>query len=534
MEKIQLLNVSFSYGERDIINVDELTIYEKQKIGIVGVNGSGKTTLLKLINRELQPETGTIKTKGKIAYAKQLEEETNMFSTQSGGEKMMELLTEKLQEKPDILLLDEPSSNLDYIHLETITQTLKKYTGTLLMISHDRTLLDEICQYILEVDDGKLQLYRGNYSSYHQQKTEQRQRKINDYEQYKKEKTRLEQAAINSNNRAKAMKKAPTRMGNSEARLHKRETDNIREKVEKHKKALETRISQLEKPEKPKTDYSVHFKVLDSQKVKKKEIIISDKFTLKIAEKLLIQEAKFVILTNKITALMGRNGSGKTTLIQAILKQNPHIQITPQAKIGYFSQNLDTLTPSQTILENLKNTSIQEESTMRSVLAKLQIQGNKVHQLVSSLSGGEKVKVALAKLLVAETNFLILDEPTNFLDIESIEALTELMKQYPGTILLVSHDRKLIDEVANELLIIEHKRLIHFSGNYTAYQESKTQKQKSKSNQNDTLLFNFKLSKLDTQIALTKDEEQKNKLIEERNELIKKEPRKDKEDEYRN
>ncbi len=534
MDKIQLTNVSFSYGERDIININKLTIYENQKIGIVGVNGSGKTTLLKLISHELLPETGTIKTTGKLAYVKQLDEETNFVSTQSGGEKMMALLEEKLQEKPDILLLDEPSSNLDYLHLEEITQKLKKYAGTLLMISHDRTLLDEVCHSILEIDQGKLQLYRGNYSSYDQQKREQKQRQINQYEQYQKEKTKLEQAIKNSSQRAKAMKKAPTRMGNSEARLHKRETNNIREKVEKHKKALETRVNQLEKPEKPKNDYLVHFRVLDGQKVNKKEIVISDDFTLEIAGKTLIQKTKFTISSNKITALMGRNGSGKTTFIKEIVKQNPKMKLSPQAKIGYFSQNLDSLTPSQTIIENLKKTSIQEESTIRNVLANLQIKGNKIDQLVSSLSGGEKVKVALAKLLVAETNFLILDEPTNFLDVESIEALTKLLKQYPGTILLISHDRRLIDEVADELLLIENKKLIHFSGNYTAYQESKTQKQKSKSNQNNMLLFNFKLSKLDTQIALTKDEEQKNKLMEERNKLIKNGPRKDKEDEYRN
>lgn len=156
MDKIQLTNVSFSYGERDIININKLTIYENQKIGIVGVNGSGKTTLLKLISHELLPETGTIKTTGKLAYVKQLDEETNFVSTQSGGEKMMALLEEKLQEKPDILLLDEPSSNLDYLHLEEITQKLKKYAGTLLMISHDRTLLDEVCHSILEIDQGKL------------------------------------------------------------------------------------------------------------------------------------------------------------------------------------------------------------------------------------------------------------------------------------------------------------------------------------------------------------------------------------------
>lgn len=521
MEKIQILDVSFSYGEREIIKVDELTIYEDQKIGIVGINGTGKTTFLKLIHHDLEPETGVIKTKGKIAYAKQLDEKIDSASTKSGGEKMMEILEEKLQEKADILLLDEPSSNLDYVHLETLTRKLKKYKGTLLVISHDRALLDEVCNTILEIEEGKLQLYRGNYSSYQYQKQAQKQRKLDQYEQGKKEKARLAQAIKKSNQRAKAMKKTPTRMGNSEARLHKRETENIREKVEKHKKALETRVNQLEKLEKPKTDYQVHFRVLDSQKIKNKEVVSSDSFSLTIAGKRFIQESKFVILTNKVTVLMGRNGSGKTTFIKEILKQNPKVHITPQAKIGYFSQNLDILNSTQTMLENIKETSIQEESVIRSVLANLNLQGNKIHQLVSSLSGGEKVKVALAKLLVAKANFLILDEPTKFLDIESINALTELIKQYPGTILLVSHDRKLINEVADELLIIEHQQLIHFSGNYTAYQKYQADRQKPNSNRNDNLLFNFQLSKLDTQIALTRDEQEKKNLMKQRELLIK-------------
>lgn len=178
---------------------------------------------------------------------------------------------------------------------------------------------------------------------------------------------------------------------------------------------------------------------------------------------------KIYVLSNRKTALLGKNGIGKTTLIKEILSKNSTFSINPQAKIGYFSQDLSILDENISSLENVMTDSIQSETTARNVLGNLNIKDNKVYEIVKNLSGGEKVKVALAKLLVSNSNFLILDEPTNFLDVESIEGLELLIKQYAGTVLLISHDKRFVDNVCDNIIIFKDKKLVQFDGNYSEY-----------------------------------------------------------------
>lgn len=514
MQKIKLINIKKSFGDKEILNIQNLVIQDNQKIGIVGKNGSGKSTLLNLIAQITKPDEGIIDIKGKISYIKQLDNiQENKENSKSGGEKMLEIINQKFQENSDILLADEPSSNLDINNIEYLIKKLQNYKGTILLISHDRNVLDSVCTSILEIADGKINQYKGNYADYKKQKEMETNRKKFEYSQYIKSKEKLEQAIIKSKNSSKSVKKAPKRMGNSEARLHKREATEIKEKLDSHTKALETRLNQLEEKEKLPKEYIVNFKVPESNIIKSKEIIKSDNFSLKVNNKELLVNTKFYIPTNKKIAIIGKNGIGKTSLVTNIISKNSQIKINSQAIIGYFSQKLDNLNENETVLENVIKDSIQNEITVRNILANLYIRENQVYEKVKDLSGGEKVKTALAKILVSNANLLILDEPTNFLDIESIEALENLIKKYKGTVIVISHDRKFIDNVCDNIILIENKKIIQYDGNYSKYLQHKDEKVKKNLNNNEKLLLEFKLTKLNSELAFAKSEEEK-RLIE--------------------
>lgn len=167
MEKIKMLNVTKYIGDRKIIDIDNLIIQENEKVGIVGKNGAGKTTLLKLIEGDIKADTGEIEVNGSITYIKQLDDiKINATTNLSGGEQMLALIKEKLKENTSIILADEPSTNMDMQNIEFLIKKLKEYAGTILLISHDRNVLDSICSAIIEIDDGKVKKYKGNYTSY--------------------------------------------------------------------------------------------------------------------------------------------------------------------------------------------------------------------------------------------------------------------------------------------------------------------------------------------------------------------------------
>lgn len=523
MERLKLTNITKSFGNRKLFEIPNLIIQDNEKIGIVGKNGSGKSTFLNIISKEINQDTGNVKINGKFSYIKQLDNiSANQNVKTSGGEQMLKAINTALNEKPDILLADEPSSNLDIFNIEYLTKKLAGFKGTLLLISHDRKLLDTVCNYIIEIDNGKLTKYNGNYTSYKKQKENKLTREEFEYKQYIKEKSKLEKAINISKNTARSVKKAPKRMGNSEARLHKRESTEIKEKLEGHTKSLQTRLNHISKKDKPEENYSIHFITPESNIIKNKYIIKSDNFSLKIGEKVLLDKTNLFIPSNKKIALIGKNGIGKTTLVKEIINNNNNFLINSNLNIGYFSQNLTNLDENESIIKNLVNDSIQNETTIRNILGCLQIKGNKIFNTIKNLSGGEKVKVSLSKLLASNTNFLILDEPTNFLDIEAIEGLELLFKHYKGTILLISHDRKFVDNVCDYTILFKDKKLIHFDGNYSKYLEYENNRKNSTKISNDKIILEFRLTKLDTEISLEQDINKKSILEKERKEILSK------------
>lgn len=200
------------------------------------------------------------------------------------------------------------------------------------------------------------------------------------------------------------------------------------------------------------------------------------------------------------------------------MSQEKGINVNPSLDIAYFRQNLDNLNPDKTIIENVAENSVQEQTVIRNILGNLNIRNDEIYKKVVDISGGEKVKVSLAKIILSNSNMLILDEPTNFLDIEGIEALEEMLKAYKGTVLIVSHDRKFIDDIADNIIILENGDIKQYEGNYENYLENQNQKPRA-TNQiklsNDKLLLQFKRAKLESEIASTKDEKRKQELIEE-------------------
>lgn len=520
---LELKNIIKCYGDKKVLEIDNLKIYENEKVGIVGQNGSGKTTLLDMISGRIKPDTGEIICHQNIIYMEQFEELDSENKYLSGGEKKKQAFNKKIVNQNGILLLDEPSSNLDRNAINYIEKELKRYKGPILLISHDRSLLDEICTSIIEIANGKVKKYEGNYSKYKLQKEAEIKRKEFEYVQYIEEKHRLEKAIQISKNTAKEIRKTPKRMGNSEARLHKRGVENIREKLEGHTNALKTRLDKLEVKEKPQNDSKIYMQYQTDQKVKSKIAIRIENLNIQLGDKILFKNANGIVKTNSKTALIGENGIGKTTLIKEIMQQHNSIKINPNVKIGYFSQDFTNLNMHTSIIENVMKDTNQSEVFVKNILANLLFKDKDLDKKIKDLSGGERVKVSIAKILVSESNLLLLDEPTNSLDIASIEALEDLLKKYNGTILLVTHDKTFIDHIATDIWMIKNHKIEEYEGNYSSYlqyEKEKLKKQKN-NNENDRLLLEFKLSQISSELSMTKDEKKKKELEEEFNRLVK-------------
>ena len=477
------------FGDRLIVKIDRLKIDSKDRIGIVGANGAVKTTLINLLSQRLEPDQGWVKRYGRWAYISQLGgpekkiidgELASKFGianiwneNMSGGEKNRFKMAEALSRNSELLFADEPTSNVDMEGIEIMERMLKEYKGALILISHDRDFLDHLCNKIWEIEDGKIKIYRGNYSDYCIQKRQERERAQFEYDQYEKEKKRLEEAMEHIKQRARSIKRPPKRMGNSEARLHKMGGQKAKATLDRAVKNIEMRMKNLEKKEKPKQQERIQLEIADSNQLYSKIVIEGEKVNKKFGEKILFEDAEFRIYNGSKIALIGPNGCGKSTLMKMIIDRDKGIKIAHGAKIGYFSQDMRILEEDLSILENVMKTSKYPETFVRTFLARLLFKQEDVYKKISVLSGGERVKVSFAKILLQDIHLLLLDEPTNYMDIHSIEVIEEALRAYDGTLLFVSHDRRLINAVADHIMAIENHKIRMFKGNYQEYLASK-------------------------------------------------------------
>ncbi len=543
--------ISKSYGDRKLFTDVSLKIYLGDRIGLVGANGSGKSTLLKILAGLESPDDGQIKTYTRFSFIKQQDDGVpeilsplpltqsvgklssslgvnadRLHQNMSGGEKSRARFSMTYDAEAGLLFADEPTSNMDMEASSIVEKELQAFSGALLLVSHDRSLLDRLCTSILEIADGKVRHFPGNYSQYIEQRQELYDRQLFEYEAYAKEKNRLVDRVQERVENARSVRKAPKRMGNSEARLHKRSATETQQKLHKSVEAIKTRIRHLDKKEKPQELLQVKMAIDPPKNPVSSVAVKAEHLTLGFSGLSLLRDASFEIPSRKRTSLLGNNGTGKTTLVEflirnheAILHQSSRIQdkaltIAPGVKIGYFKQDFSHLNESKTILENVMAESTRPEHEVRTILARLLIARDDVFKKVGVLSGGEKVKVSLARILVSDANFLILDEPTNYLDVFSMEALEQVLCDYSGTLLLISHDRKFIENISERLLMIENGDIKTFEGSLKEFDKEQAKRTKEKKTENtlSITILNMRLSELSVRIDSCKDERIKKEL----------------------
>jgi macrolide transport system ATP-binding/permease protein len=485
-------NIKKYFSDRLILDVDNLKVYSEDRIGIVGANGVGKTTLVNILSERLEPDEGWSKLYGKYSYISQLEEPDNKSISRemaskfgvattwdenmSGGEKTRFKLACGLGCSSLLIFADEPTSNIDIEGIELMEKKFEEYKGALILISHDRSFLDKLCNKILEIEGGRIKIYNGKYSDYVSQKAQEKERAEFEYEEYVKEKKRLHGVITDTKQKAKNVRKAPRRMGNSEARLHKMGDQRSKANLERSVKNVEKRIEHLEIKEKPKEQQDIRLDISDSNKLYSKIIMEGRNINRAFGEKVIFSNSEFNIYNESKTALIGPNGCGKSTLIKMIMNNDPSIKISQGAKIGYFSQDMSILEEELMVIENIMENSIYNETFARLLLARLLIKGEDIYKKVSVLSGGERIKVSFAKILVQDINLLILDEPTNYMDINSLEVVEKVLKEYGRTLLFVSHDRRFVNSVADNIMTIEKCNIKTFKGNYKEYMASRNTK----------------------------------------------------------
>lgn len=530
---LQTRNLGKSFGVQRIFGCVNIAIQDKEKIGLVGPNGVGKTTLLRCLTGEEQPDEGEValgdsisigymeqvpdyplgitlfeavldsffdilsmrerlnnleKTmsnavgkeldKTMAAYGRLTEEyerangfgceamtrrvlsglgfsETDFsrdFSNFSGGEKTKVSVARLLVREYDLLLLDEPTNHLDLQSVEWLEGFLKSYPRALLIISHDRYFLDQVTERTLELENTKLESYPGNYSRYLHLKEEKRQAQQRAYEK--------QQKAIEATEEY---------------------IDKYRAGIKsKQARGRQSQLDRLERVDKPQESSAIHlgrdsYQVSGSANIVLKVTDLTHSFE----EKKLWERMSFTLTQGEKVSLIGPNGIGKTTLLKVVKGQ-----IEPQAgkavlgsrvKLGWFDQEHKDLTGTNQVLDEIMDSADLTVTEARSMLGGFLFSGEDVFKKVEDLSGGEKGRLSFLKLLLQKPNFLVLDEPTNHLDITSKGIIEDYLADYPGTVLVVSHDRYFLDKITERTLEMSPQEVIDYPGNYSYYKGKKAQ-----------------------------------------------------------
>lgn len=530
---ISVQELQKSFGIHEVLRSVTFSLQKGEKMGLVGVNGCGKTTLMRMIAGEMQPDGGTIHRNKdlRVGYLAQLDDipltdtvwgallkvfepirvmerrmaeiekllesadpETALrlsseyqrltesyntqhgyayegemlrvlnglglkpemhqrqVSTLSGGERTRLSLAKLLLQKPDIILMDEPTNHLDLEAIEWLQDYLTDYKGSLLLISHDRYFLDHVCTTMGELLGGKMIKFTGNYTEYMKKRTADFETRMKAYELQQKEIQR-EQAIIEryrSFNREKSIKAAESR---------------------------EKRLAKVERLEKPVEEQHVRFS-FDARRRSGEEALEVRELSKSFEGQPVFQNLSFKLRTGDRVALIGPNGVGKSTLFRILTHQiNPDhgsVRFGTNIDIGYYDQHQQNLNPQNTILDEVWNAFPKLEQTrIRSALGLFLFTGDEVFEKIEKLSGGERGRVALTKLMLKQDNLLLLDEPTNHLDMDSREVLEDALRDFPGTILAISHDRYFINRFAEKVMVMEKDGVTEYLGNFDDYIEKR-------------------------------------------------------------
>lgn len=377
-----------------------------------------------------------------------------VISTLSGGEKTRLALAKLLLEEPNLLILDEPTNHLDFETLMWLEDYLKGYKGAIIIVSHDRYFLNKVCTRICEIEQGRLTSYRGDYSSYLVQKKMNSERQLKEYEAQQKEIAKLEDYVAKNLVRASTSKMAKSRQ-------------HMLDRIERIDKPL-----MYSKPPKIKLEYDIE-PTKDIVRVVDCPLVVGEGAD----KKELIKSLTMNVRRGEHVAIIGANGIGKTSILKLIQGIIPHeggsISWGGNVKISYFEQEHAILDPHKTVLEEIMDRYPRlSEQQARSVLGAVLLTGENVFKPISVLSGGERAKLCFAIMALNRGNVLVLDEPTNHLDLSTKEVLEDALAEFGGTIILVSHDRYLLNKVASRIIEIKHNEVNSYEGNFDAYSEA--------------------------------------------------------------
>ena len=377
-----------------------------------------------------------------------------VISTLSGGEKTRLALAKLLLEEPNLLILDEPTNHLDFETLMWLEDYLKGYKGAIIIVSHDRYFLNKVCTRICEIEQGRLTSYRGDYSSYLVQKKMNSERQLKEYEAQQKEIAKLEDYVAKNLVRASTSKMAKSRQ-------------HMLDRIERIDKPL-----MYSKPPKIKLEYDIE-PTKDIVRVVDCPLVVGEGAD----KKELIKSLTMNVRRGEHVAIIGANGIGKTSILKLIQGIIPHeggnISWGGNVKISYFEQEHAILDPRKTVLEEIMDRYPRlSEQQARSVLGAVLLTGENVFKPISVLSGGERAKLCFAIMALNRGNVLVLDEPTNHLDLNTKEVLEDALAEFGGTIILVSHDRYLLNKVASRIIEIKHDEVNSYEGNFDTYSEA--------------------------------------------------------------
>jgi ATP-binding cassette, subfamily F, member 3 len=374
--------------------------------------------------------------------------------TLSGGQKTRLALCKLLLQEPEILMLDEPTNYLDMETVQWLEQYLRSYNGAVLVVSHDRYFLDRFADQIVELENGKTRTYKGNYTAFLNQKSEELEQRIKQYEQQQEEIERLEEFVRRNIARASTARRAQSK-----------------------RKLLE----KMDVMEKPLTYQPQAFFSFETAKRSGNDVLQATQLGVQFEGRWIFRDLNLSVRRGDRIALLGPNGIGKSTLIKTLIGElaptEGTVRLGANVELGYYDQEQTSLHSDHTVLQEVWDAHpTLDRTTVRSVLGQFLFSGDDVEKTIGSLSGGEKARVSLAKLMLKQANFLVLDEPTNHLDLLSKEVLEEALMSYEGTLLFISHDRYFVNKLANRVLELTPEGLNQYLGNYDAYLEKKAER----------------------------------------------------------
>ncbi|MBC2098691.1 ABC-F type ribosomal protection protein [Listeria booriae] len=376
----------------------------------------------------------------------------------SGGERTKVSLAKMLLEEPDLLLLDEPTNHLDLQAVDWLTQFLRAYKGTVLVVSHDRYFLDEVVQKIVELENKELITYHTNFSGYLVEREERLLKEFRDYKDQQKKIKKMQQAIKRL--RQWAMEANPP-------------NDALFRRAKNMEKAL-ARIDVLKKPALEQKNMRLEF---EESKRSGEDVVIFDAVWKQFGDRVLFDGLDCHIRQKERVAIVGNNGAGKSTFLKMVLGEVAPdvgtVHVGPSVDIAYLSQHMDVGDENQTVLEAFRDKVAVVEGDARHMLATFLFYGEMVFRKVANLSGGERMRLSLAQFMNQPVNTLLLDEPTNHLDIASREVLEEALRNFEGTIITISHDRFFMNQICDRTLWLENGEIVSYGGNYSYASEKR-------------------------------------------------------------